>query len=206
MSTKRHQRIYRDTIQGITRGDFRRLFAIAVRSTEAGRFVEGKPKQYTKVRMAALLTWELRAVLKIELEDLLKKAADLADHGERKTVTGSDIKYAAELMGSPAYFPSEEYETIKNMKELKKKVKKATDGFYVMGRAAFVRLMREIIQDHHRNMRVTKQAIANTRFYIEDYLKKVLVVAIRNMITLSDRSTLMPKDINMARYSVCRKY
>ncbi len=208
MSTKRHRKVIRDSIQGITSGDFRRLFAVSLAESEIGHTVrKQKPGEKLKVRMTRDCLPELRSILKVELDNLLSKAANLVEYNKRKSVMASDIEYAAKVLGSPAYFPDEEPETIKNMKELRKKAKKSTDGYLVMARTPFVRFMREVLQDHGphgMDLRISKKAVGHARFYMERKLKDVFVRAIENMITLSTRVTLTPVDIMRARNTLCK--
>ncbi|WP_411023492.1 histone H4, partial [Salmonella sp. s51228] len=74
------QRQTRDCIYGISKGDIRRLAR------------RGGVK-----RISSLMYDEVRQVLKLFLESLLKDAVLYAEHAKRKTVTTIDVIYALKL-------------------------------------------------------------------------------------------------------------
>jgi histone H4 len=71
---KRHRKVLRDNINGITRQDIRRLAR------------RGGVK-----RMSGLIHEEARSVLKHWLEDVIKGAVIYTEHANRKTVTTMDV-------------------------------------------------------------------------------------------------------------------
>ncbi|XP_045105301.1 histone H4-like [Portunus trituberculatus] len=80
---KRHRKVLRDNIQGITKPAIRRLAR------------RGGVK-----RISGLIYEETRGVLKVFLENVIKNA-DL--HAKRKTVTAMDVVYALKRQGRTLY-------------------------------------------------------------------------------------------------------
>merc|ERR1712062_642375 len=74
---KRHRKVLRDNIQGITKPAIRRL---AIRSGVK--------------RMSGLIYEETRGVLKGFLENVIRDAVTYTEHAKRETVTAMDVVYA----------------------------------------------------------------------------------------------------------------
>ena len=83
---KRHRKILRDNIQGITKPAIRRLAR------------RGGVK-----RISALIYEEVRAVLKTFLENVIRDAVTYTEHAKRKTVTSLDVVYALKRQGRTLY-------------------------------------------------------------------------------------------------------
>ena len=84
--TKRHRKILRDNIQGITKPAIRRL------SRRGG-----------VIRISGLIYEETRNVLKSFLENIVKDAVTYTEHARRKTVTAMDVIYALKRQGKTLY-------------------------------------------------------------------------------------------------------
>ena len=74
---KRHRKVLRDNIQGITKPAIRRLAR------------RGGVK-----RISGLIYEETRGVLKVFLENVIRDAVTYTEHARRKTVTALDVVYA----------------------------------------------------------------------------------------------------------------
>ena len=74
---KRHRKVLRDNIQGITKPAIRRLAR------------RGGVK-----RLSGLVYEETRGVLKVFLENVIRDAVTYTEHAKRKTVTAMDVVYA----------------------------------------------------------------------------------------------------------------
>ena len=83
---KRHRRVLRDNIQGITKPAIRRLAR------------RGGVK-----RISGLIYEETRGVLKVFLENVLRDAITYTEHARRKTVTAMDVVYALKRQGRVLY-------------------------------------------------------------------------------------------------------
>jgi histone H4 len=83
---KRHRKVLRDNIQGITKPAIRRLAR------------RGGVK-----RISGLVYEETRGVLKVFLEHVLRDAITYTEHARRKTVTAMDVVYALKRQGRTLY-------------------------------------------------------------------------------------------------------
>merc|ERR1719169_201695 len=83
---KRHRKVLRDNIQGITKPAIRRLAR------------RGGVK-----RISGLIYEETRGVLKTFLENVLRDSITYTEHARRKTVTALDIVYALKRQGRTIY-------------------------------------------------------------------------------------------------------
>jgi histone H4 len=83
---KRHRKVIRDSIQGITKPAIRRLAR------------RGGVK-----RISGLIYEETRGVLKVFLENVIRDAVTYTEHAKRKTVTAMDVVYALKRQGRTLY-------------------------------------------------------------------------------------------------------
>ena len=83
---KRHRKVLRDNIQGITKPAIRRLAR------------RGGVK-----RISGLMYEETRGVLKSFLEQVVKDSVCYTEHARRKTVTALDVVYALKRQGKTLY-------------------------------------------------------------------------------------------------------
>ena len=83
---KRHRKVLRDNIQGITKPAIRRLAR------------RGGVK-----RISGLIYEETRGVLKVFLENVIRDAVTYTEHAKRKTVTAMDVVYSLKRQGRTLY-------------------------------------------------------------------------------------------------------
>jgi histone H4 len=83
---KRHKKVLRDNIQGITKPAIRRLAR------------RGGVK-----RISGAIYEEVRNVLKYFLQSVVQDAVTYTDHGKRKTVTAMDVVYSLKRQGRMLY-------------------------------------------------------------------------------------------------------
>ena len=83
---KRHKKVFRDSIQGITKPAIRRVAR------------RGGVK-----RISGLIYEETRAAVKKMLEDVIRDAVTYTEHGRRKTVTAVDVVYSLKRQGRTLY-------------------------------------------------------------------------------------------------------
>ncbi|XP_078283813.1 histone H4-like [Rhinoraja longicauda] len=83
---KRHRKVLRDNIQGITKPAIRRLAR------------RGGVK-----RISGLIYEETRGLLKVFLENVIRDAVTYTEHAKRKTVTAVDVVYALKRQGCTLY-------------------------------------------------------------------------------------------------------
>ncbi|XP_035858102.1 histone H4 variant TH091-like [Sander lucioperca] len=83
---KRHRKVLRDNIQGITKP------AIHCLARRGG-----------VKRISGLIYEETRGVLKVFLENVIRDAVTYTEHAKRKTVTAMDVVYALKRQGRTLY-------------------------------------------------------------------------------------------------------
>lgn len=83
---KRHRKVLRDNIQGITKPAIRRLAR------------RGGVK-----RISSLIYEEMRGVLKMFLENVIRDSTVYTEHAHRKTVTTQDVVYSLKKAGRTLY-------------------------------------------------------------------------------------------------------
>ena len=83
---KRHRKVLRENIQGITKPAIRRLAR------------RGGVK-----RISNYVYDETRAVLRVFLENVIRDAVTYTEHAKRKTVTAMDVVYALKRQGRTLY-------------------------------------------------------------------------------------------------------
>ena len=83
---KRHRKVLRDNIQGITKPAIRRVAR------------RGGVK-----RLSGLIYEETRGVLKVFLENVIRDAVTYTEHARRKTVTAMDVVYGLKRNGKTLY-------------------------------------------------------------------------------------------------------
>nr|XP_014333720.1 PREDICTED: LOW QUALITY PROTEIN: uncharacterized protein LOC102285622 [Bos mutus] len=87
---KRHRKVLRDNIQGITKPAIRRLARRGGVKRISGLIYE-------------LIYEETRGVLKVFLENVIRDAVTYTEHAKRKTVTAMDVVYALKRQGRTLY-------------------------------------------------------------------------------------------------------
>ncbi|KAM7419849.1 hypothetical protein PAMA_016788 [Pampus argenteus] len=219
---KRHRKVLRDNIQGITKPAIRRLAR------------RGGVK-----RISGLIYEETRGVLKVFLENVIRDAVTYTEHAKRKTVTAMDVVYALKRQGRTLYG----FEKREAMARTKQTARKSTGGKaprkqlatkaarksapatggvkkphrYRPGTVAlreirryqkstellirklpFQRLVREIAQDFKTDLRFQSSAVMALQEASEAYL--VGLFEDTNLCAIhAKRVTIMPKDIQLAR-------
>ncbi|PRQ33973.1 putative transcription factor Hap3/NF-YB family [Rosa chinensis] len=113
---KRHRKVLRDNIQGITKPAIRRLARRGgVKRISALKVLRDNIQGITKPairrlarrggvkRISGLIYEETRGVLKIFLENVIRDAVTYTEHARRKTVTAMDVVYALKRQGRTLY-------------------------------------------------------------------------------------------------------
>ncbi|KAF7945957.1 uncharacterized protein EAE97_004995 [Botrytis byssoidea] len=83
---RRHRKVLKDNINGITKGDIRRLAR------------RGGVK-----RISSLIYGDVREAIKSRLNEILKDCVAIVEHSKRKTVTVNDVIWALRRQGRPLY-------------------------------------------------------------------------------------------------------
>nr|XP_002816573.2 uncharacterized protein LOC100442896 isoform X2 [Pongo abelii] len=108
---KRHRKVLRDNIQGITKPAIRRLAR------------RGGVK-----RISGLIYEETRGVLKVFLENVIRDAVTYTEHAKRKTVTAMDVVYALKRQGRTLYGFDHMRSGRSSMARTKQTARKSTGG------------------------------------------------------------------------------
>ncbi|KAL2066497.1 hypothetical protein VTL71DRAFT_2568 [Oculimacula yallundae] len=99
--SKRYRKVVKDTIQGVTKGDIRRLAR------------RGGVK-----RISGGIYDEVRSTLKDRLTLILKDAVTILEYQNRKTVTVMDVVFALKRLGRPIYgFDTDTYDAGRKVKK-----------------------------------------------------------------------------------------
>lgn len=98
---KRYRKVVKDSVQGVTKGDIRRLAR------------RGGVK-----RISGGIYDEVRSQLKKRLEDILKVTVTVVEYQNRKTVTVMDVVFALKRLGRPIYgFDTDSYDASRKVKK-----------------------------------------------------------------------------------------
>lgn len=207
----KHRMIVRDTIQGITAPAIARICQTAGIK-----------------RISGLIYAEFRGIMKVFVEDTLKDALVFCEHSRRRTLQEGDLDAALQVSGKylgAGINPNTEktFSTKKSRSRGNKKEKaegsevKAPHRFkpgtvalreiryqqkhsenFSIPKVNFRRLVLEVSQDHHEDIRFSKNFMELFQLVVEDYLVNLMDMA--NLCAIhAERQTVFPKDIRLAR-------
>ena len=110
---KRHRKVLRDNIQGITVSSSGSASPLALKSPRPLPRAASVPLQKPAIRRLArrggvkrisgLIYEETRGVLKVFLENVIRDSVTYTEHARRKTVTALDVVYALKRQGRTLY-------------------------------------------------------------------------------------------------------
>jgi histone H3/H4/ubiquitin len=212
---KRHRKVLRDNIQGVTKGAIQRLAQVA-----------------GVKRISGLVYEEIRGVLKVYLENVLQNAILYTEHSRRRTVSVGDVEAALNrhepsggvIRGKPKAKPCPKHgygfsfgmqhahsgPTSGGVKRAPHRYLPGTvairkirfyqkqAGCLHIGMLPFERLVREIGQDYKTDLRFSKEALTLLQYAAEHYLVGLLKDTNLNAIH-AKREKIEPKDIQLAR-------
>jgi len=176
-------------------------------------------------RASGMVYEELRGVLKVTLDPIMKNVVTFTEHDKRKTVMDKDVRAAAEQLGHKLIattdvrsvrerstrqkgLKSESEESIKSKKPHRfkpgtvslKNIRKyqKSDRCLLIPRLNFERLVRELAQDYKVDLRFQGDALILLQLWMETHLTKLVEEA--NLCAIhAGRETLLSKDIQLAR-------
>ena len=100
---KRHRKVLRDNIQGITKPAIRRLARRGGVKRISGLIYE-ETRGVLKVSCAVDMPLQcLQLFLQVFLENVIRDAVTYTEHAKRKTVTAMDVVYALKRQGRTLY-------------------------------------------------------------------------------------------------------
>jgi len=158
--------------------------------------------------ISGLIPTELRGIINVSLTRLMKDTLIYTRYGMRRTVSASDVEHALNDIPYLKVFtvykgkvkPCGQVKKVKRNNALReiKYLQKQSDCLH-LPQAPFVRVIKRIAMDFETDLRYSKDALNLIQFAIEDYLIQLLEHT--NHIAIHDkRTTVYPKDIQLARY------
>ncbi len=181
---RKHKRIYRGNIEGITKPAIKRLGILAGCD-----------------RLGGLMYEEVRGVLFVTMKDCLSKAVIHMQHAKRKTLLYKDLEAAVSMYGEKLYGDEKTvYKGCKNVEDLVKH----KGNCVVLGKLPFLRLTKEILQDMAtEDPRISKPFQENFQYYIERKMINYLATACQVAADIGKRKTVMPKDLQYVYQHKC---
>jgi histone H3 len=210
VKTQKHRKVIRDSINGITAPAIARLCQTAGIK-----------------RISRNVYEEVRGVMKVYVENTLRDALVFCEHVRRKTLQEGDLDAALQVTGKylgAGINPNTDktFSTKKSRSKGKKdklepsetkKVHRFKPGtvalrdirfqqknseHFCIPKVNFSRLVREVAQDYHDEMRFSKNFMELFQLVVEDYLVGLMGMA--NLCAIhAGRQTIFPKDIQLAR-------
>lgn len=205
----RRQAIVKDTIQGITKPAIKRLARVG-----------------GVTRMTGLMYYEIRGVLKVFMENVMRDAITSMKYDRRKRLQTKDLNIALEhcgmylgaglgskASGKPITQCKQKAAKKKERKEGTTKKHKFKSGTValrevrrlqkhsdclVIPKLSFKRLTKEIGQDFESDIAYSKNFMELFQLVCENYLVELFQDALLCALH-AERNSLMPKDIQLAR-------
>lgn len=196
----RHRKVLRDNIQGLTKPAIKRLL------------MRGGAE-----RVSGLMYEEMRGVIKVRMENVVRDAVTFTEHARRKTVQVGDMQAAIEQVedGFSAIAPQH----LSKCTDRPSHKKQGSEHRFKPGTAAikevayqrkneeclsfaktnFKRVMMEIAQDYKTDLRWQSGVAAVLQQYIESYVVGLASEAALMARREDGRTTIMPKDVQMVR-------
>ena len=191
---RRHRRVLRDTIQGITKDAIQRIaFKAGIKS------------------LSGLMYEEIRSVLKVWLDDVIRTTNNYLEYYRKKTINEGMVS-AALATTADMYGWIDPDLKVTVCKPRSRTTGEATPalqairyyqmqyGCLAIPPAAFQKLAREVLHDYGGAVRdrFTKGALTLLQYGMESYCVKILQDA--NAIALhASRQSVQPKDLQLAR-------
>lgn len=209
---KKHRKIVRDSIQGITKPGIARI------CQRAG-----------VVRIGGLVYEEFRGVMYVYTKNMIKDVIAITQHDRRKTVCETDLETALQIRGiylGAAENPntSKTFSTIKARTKGKTPKEPTEDGKvakphkfrpgtvalrdirhqqkhsdeFAFPKTNFGRVVRELGQDFATDLRYSRKFMELFQLVVETYL--IDLISFANLCALHEkRQTILPKDVQLVR-------
>ncbi|KAK2914427.1 hypothetical protein Q8A67_002826 [Cirrhinus molitorella] len=179
---KRHRKVLRDNIQGITKPAIRRLAR------------RGGVK-----RISGLIYEETRGVLKVFLENVIRDAVTYTEHAKRKTVTAMDVVYALKRQGRTFIMPEPAKSAPK--KGSKKAVTKAAGKGGKKRRKSrkesYAIYVYKVLKQVHPDTGISSKAMGIMNSFVNDIFERIAGEASR-LAHYNKRSTITSREIQTA--------
>ncbi|KAL2086706.1 hypothetical protein ACEWY4_017765 [Coilia grayii] len=180
---KRHRKVLRDNIQGITKPAIRRLAR------------RGGVK-----RISGLIYEETRGVLKVFLENVIRDAVTYTEHAKRKTVTAMDVVYALKRQVF-SYISMPEPAKSAPKKGSKKTVTKTTakggKKRKRTRRESYAIYVYKVLKQVHPDTGISSKAMSIMNSFVNDIFERIGGEASR-LAHYNKRSTITSREIQTA--------
>ncbi|KAG8507266.1 Histone H2B type 1-C/E/F/G/I [Galemys pyrenaicus] len=171
---KRHRKVLRDNIQGITKPAIRRLAR------------RGGVK-----RISGLIYEETRGVLKVFLENVIRDAVTYTEHAKRKTVTAMDFCIMPEpAKSAPAPKKGSKKAVTKAQKKDGKKRKRSRKESYSV-------YVYKVLKQVHPDTGISSKAMGIMNSFVNDIFERIAGEASR-LAHYNKRSTITSREIQTA--------
>ncbi|CAH3149144.1 unnamed protein product [Pocillopora meandrina] len=171
---KRHRKILRDNIQGITKPAIRRLAR------------RGGVK-----RISGLIYEETRGVLKVFLENVIRDAVTYTEHAKRKTVTAMDVVYALKRQGRTLYgfggAGKAKSAPTDPGKKKKRSKRKESYAIYIY----------KVLKQVHPDTGISSKAMGIMNSFVNDVFERIATESSR-LAHYSKKSTISSREIQTA--------
>ncbi|XP_059197270.1 uncharacterized protein LOC131977843 [Centropristis striata] len=176
---KRHRKVLRDNIQGITKPAIRRLAR------------RGGVK-----RISGLIYEETRGVLKVFLENVIRDAVTYTEHAKRKTVTAMDVVYALKRQGRTLYgFGGSPKKGSK--KAVSKAVTKSGKKRRTKRKESYAIYVYKVLKQVHPDTGISSKAMGIMNSFVSDIFERIAGEASR-LAHYNKRSTITSREIQTA--------
>ena len=198
---RRYRRVLRDTIQGLTKPAYKRLFFIS--------YANPKPPAGTKEfpRFGKYLLEQSRSETVAMINNIMKAAGEMLLYEKKTIIQVSTLKMALSFLGETLYPIDGDDELVltKSIDGVKECLKK-NKPFLVFPRSAMNRFFREIIQDIdlgyekgvRKEAKISKVAALNLQLFFESKMIELYRKAIR-VARHAKRLTVVDKDMQFSR-------
>ncbi|XP_041451246.1 uncharacterized protein LOC121404900 [Drosophila obscura] len=178
---KRHRKVLRDNIQGITKPAIRRLAR------------RGGVK-----RISGLIYEETRGVLKVFLENVIRDAVTYTEHAKRKTVTAMDVVYALKRQGRTLYgFGGTSGKAAKKAGKAQKNITKTDKKKKRKRKESYAIYIYKVLKQVHPDTGISSKAMSIMNSFVNDIFERIAAEASR-LAHYNKRSTITSREIQTA--------
>ncbi|KAK3515986.1 hypothetical protein QTP86_019550 [Hemibagrus guttatus] len=180
---KRHRKVLRDNIQGITKPAIRRLAR------------RGGVK-----RISGLIYEETRGVLKVFLENVIRDAVTYTEHAKRKTVTAMDVVYALKRQGRTLSIMPEPSKTAPKKGSKKAVTKTAGKGGKKRRKSrkeSYAIYVYKVLKQVHPDTGISSKAMGIMNSFVNDIFERIAGESSR-LAHYNKRSTITSREIQTA--------
>ncbi|ROL44166.1 Histone H2B [Anabarilius grahami] len=179
---KRHRKVLRDNIQGITKPAIRRLAR------------RGGVK-----RISGLIYEETRGVLKVFLENVIRDAVTYTEHAKRKTVTAMDVVYALKRQGRTLITPEPAKSAPKkgSKKTVTKTAGKGGKKRRKSRKESYAIYVYKVLKQVHPDTGISSKAMGIMNSFVNDIFERIAGESSR-LAHYNKRSTITSREIQTA--------